>query len=227
MKPQAQPSAFSSPFTEGHTIFRLSGLFVLGVVIAMLLTWVMYILIQFGEQRLDETRRVQILDFVRVKRDEVSRRTEQRAERPKADQPPPAPEAPPSDAEGSDAVLAVSAMPVVADLDIQAGGFSLGSSEGEYLPIVKVAPVYPPTAASRGLEGFCTVEYTVTINGATRDISVVEGQCSDAVFRRPSVMAAERFKYKPRVINGEPVEVHGVRNRFVYSLEGGGKGEGR
>lgn len=219
-----KPSSFTSPFVERNTGLRLAGLLVLGAFIAMLLTWIMHVLIQSGEQQLDESRRTHILDFVRLKREEVSQRMEHRAERPKADQPPPAPEAPRTESAGSDVALAVSAMPLVAEMEIQSGGFAFGSGEGEYLPIVKVAPVYPPTAAARGLEGFCTVEYTVTINGSTRDIQVLEAQCSDAVFRRPSIMAAERFKYKPRVINGEPVEVNSVRNRFIYTLDGESKG---
>jgi protein TonB len=39
------------------------------------------------------------------------------------------------------------------------------------------------------------------------------------VFEDASVKAALKFKYKPRVIDGEPVEVAGVRNRFLYELE--------
>ena len=38
-------------------------------------------------------------------------------------------------------------------------------------------------------------------------------------FEDASVKAAMKFKYKPRVIDGEPVEVVGVRNRFLYELE--------
>lgn len=93
------------------------------------------------------------------------------------------------------------------------GGFG---SDGEYLPIVKVAPKYPSRASSRGLEGYCTVEYTVTKSGETRDIKVVD--CPDTVFARASVQAAEKFKYKPRVVDGEPIEVPGVRNRFTFQM---------
>src|SRR5690606_14553960 len=98
------------------------------------------------------------------------------------------------------------------------------SGDGDYLPIVKVAPEYPSTAASRGIEGFCMVEFTVTTAGTTRDVRVVEGECTNkegkptSVFNRASIRAAERFKYRPKVLDGEPIEVPGIRNRFVFEL---------
>ena len=94
------------------------------------------------------------------------------------------------------------------------GGFS---SDGEYLPIVKVAPIYPRRAQTRGIEGYCVVEYTVTITGGTRDPKVLD--CSSSMFASASLRASLKFKYKPRVIDGEPVEVTGVLNKFTYELE--------
>jgi len=97
-------------------------------------------------------------------------------------------------------------------------GLGLSASDGEYLPIVKVAAVYPRRAQTRGITGYCIVEYTVTTSGATRDPVAVDCQPA-GVFDRASVKAALKFKYKPRVIDGEAVEVAGVRNRFIYELE--------
>jgi len=39
------------------------------------------------------------------------------------------------------------------------------------------------------------------------------------MFHRPSLQAALKFKYKPRVIDGQTVEVRGVRNKFTYLIE--------
>lgn len=104
-------------------------------------------------------------------------------------------------------------------VDIKIGGPGLAVSDGEYLPIVKVAPIYPNRAAQRGIEGHCTVEYTVTTSGAIRDPFVVESDCTSSLFQRASIKAALKFKYKPRVIDGSAVEVAGVRNRFTYKLD--------
>ena len=94
----------------------------------------------------------------------------------------------------------------------------MSSGDGEYLPIVKVAPIYPRRAQTRGITGYCIVEYTVTKSGSIRDPQPVD--CSPSgVFERASVKAAEKFKYKPRVVDGEPIEVAGVQNKFTYELE--------
>jgi hypothetical protein len=53
--------------------------------------------------------------------------------------------------------------------------------------------------------------------GSTKDISIYES--SSSVFERAALDAAAKFKYKPRVIDGEPVEVPGVRNRITFVLE--------
>ena len=90
--------------------------------------------------------------------------------------------------------------------------------EADYLPIVKVAPLYPEEAVSQGLTGHCDLEFTVTPQGTTADIRVIE--CTDSIFEQPSVQALLKFKYKPRVADGAPVAVSGVRNRFTYTISG-------
>ena len=104
------------------------------------------------------------------------------------------------------------------DGDLGIGGLSFDSSDGEYLPIVKIAPVYPHRAQYQGIEGECVVVFTVTTTGSTRDVQVLEGLCTDKMFHKPSIEAAKKFKYKPRIIDGEAVEVHGIKNRFIYDL---------
>ncbi|MFT5083644.1 MAG: protein TonB [Lentisphaeria bacterium] len=96
------------------------------------------------------------------------------------------------------------------------GGIGGFSSDGDYLPIVKPAPKYPSRAAAKGKEGYCTVEYTVTTTGETKDVVIVD--CPDSIFSKASLKAAKKFKYKPKVIDGEPIEVPGVRNRFTFEM---------
>lgn len=213
--------SFNKPvFEDRHYVLRIAITLLGGVIVAGFLTWFMSVLIEFGEQSVDESARVHILDFVRIKRDESSEKKRERAERPKTSEAPPAPSTPElSDAQGDVNSLGVSDLPVTLDVGLNLGGVNSGISEGEFLPIVKVAPVYPASAASRGIEGECLVEYSVTETGATKNIHVVDDQCSYVGFRRPSIAAAARFKYKPRIINGEAVEVARVRNLFLFTLE--------
>ncbi len=105
-----------------------------------------------------------------------------------------------------------------ANINIEISSSGMSSGDGEYLPIVKVAPIYPRRAQTRGISGYCIVSYTVTKSGSIRDPQAVD--CEPAgVFERASVKAATKFKYKPRVVDGEPIEVAGVQNKFTYELE--------
>ncbi len=206
-------------FEDSSYLLRIFITIFPGLVVAGFLTWFMYVLIQFSGNKLDESARVYILDFVRLDRQESSDRKERKLERPKTEQAPPMPATPEnSEAESDFDAIGISDIPA-GDMEVDIGGLGISAGEGEFLPIVKVAPVYPLSAATRGLEGECTVEYTVTTTGATRDIHVLDSRCTDSVFRRPSINAAKRFKYKPRIINGEAVEVLNVHNVFIYTLE--------
>ena len=93
-------------------------------------------------------------------------------------------------------------------------------ADGEYLPIVKVAPVYPQRAITRGIEGYVLLEFVVTTSGAVRDPVVVEAK-PPGIFDRAAIQAALKFKYRPKVSNGERMEVSGVRNLIKFELEGG------
>jgi len=105
-----------------------------------------------------------------------------------------------------------------AKVNVSINSSGMSSGDGEYLPIVKVAPIYPRRAQTRGITGYCIVEYVVTKTGSIRDPQPVDCQ-PQGVFERASLKAAEKFKYKPRVVDGEPIEVAGVQNKFTYELE--------
>lgn len=197
---------------------------VIGVALAAIVTaglfWTMSYLIKATSGALDESGMTNIVDFVRLKRDESIQRRQLKPEKPQPPQtPPPQPPAPQLDSLNPNAEkIAISAVPVETDIEMS-GGFSLGVGEGDYLPIVKVAPIYPQRALSRGIEGYCVVSYTVTRNGTIRDPFVVESQCTSSLFHSASVQASLKFKYKPRVIDGQAVEVPGVQNKFTYEIE--------
>ncbi|WP_111493520.1 TonB family protein [Marinobacter bohaiensis] len=103
---------------------------------------------------------------------------------------------------------------------VDGSGFNLGQRQaGEFQPLVKIAPVYPGRALNRGVEGDCTVRYTVTPQGTVTDVVVVEDACDSYLFETPSIDAARRFRYQPRMVNGEAVAVPGVRNKFEFRIQ--------
>ena len=132
------------------------------------------------------------------------------------------PEEPPPDLEpidfDTDIDMNVANTAPTTGINLKLSSSGMSSGDGEYLPIVKVAPIYPRRAQTRGISGYCIVEYTVTKTGSIRDPQAVDCQPS-GIFESASVKAAEKFKYKPRVVDGEPIEVAGVQNKFTYELE--------
>lgn len=85
-----------------------------------------------------------------------------------------------------------------------------------YLPVSKQAPDYPMRAMDQGLEGECTVSYTVNAQGRIENPKA-EADCHP-LFVRPSINAAKQFRYQPRMINGQAVSVAQVRNVFQYRI---------
>jgi protein TonB len=196
---------------------------VIGLILALAVTlslfWLMQYLIATADRTLNDAGAGNLIDFVRVKRDEsVKARQLKPKKPPPPESAPPQPPTPQLDNLNPNAEkIAIRAVPVETDIEMT-GGFSLGVGEGDYLPIVKVAPIYPNRALTRGIEGFCVVMYTVTRQGTTKDPVVVEDMCTSTLFHRASVNAALKFKYKPRIMDGEAVEVPGVQNKFTYEI---------
>ena len=192
---------------------------VLALAVTLSLFWLMQYLIATADRSLNDDGAGNLVDFVRVKRDEAIERRQLKPKKPpQPEAPPPQPPTPQLDNLNPDVgKIAISAVPVETDIEMT-GGFSLGVGEGDYLPIVKVAPIYPNRALTRGIEGFCVVQYTVTRSGTTKDPVVIESQCTSTLFHRASLNASLKFKYKPRIMDGEAVEVPGVQNKFTYEI---------
>jgi protein TonB len=195
---------------------------IVAIAIASAINWgllsVMQYLIATGKAAITDDSTVRFVDFVRVKREETVETKKQKPKKPpKPDNPPPT--APPSsqDSVNPNAIsTAMSPIATAASMDIGMGGF--GNADGDYLPIVKVAPIYPRRALTRGLEGWVLLEFTVTKLGTVTDVRVVESDPPN-IFDKAAVAAAEKFKYKPKVVNGEPIDTAGVLHKISFELE--------
>ncbi len=191
---------------------------VLGVVVTLSLLFIMQLLIASGKAALSEPRDRAQLDFVRVKRNENLNVEDFTPEKPP---PPPEvpPETPPQEMDTVDPnapTISIPAPTVTADTNIGGPG-GMNIAEGDYLPIVRVAPVYPARALSRGLEGYVDMSFTVTAAGTVSDPIVLFSTSS--LFERAATRAVLKFKYKPRVVDGIPVEVSGVKTRISFQIE--------
>lgn len=199
-------------------IIRYALSIVIGVVVTLSLLFVMQLLIASGKAALTEPRARAQLDFVRVKRNENLN-----VEDFTPDKPPPPPEVPPEtppqemdNIDPNAPTINIAPPSVSADTNIGGPG-GMNIAEGDYLPIVRVAPVYPARALSRGLEGYVDMSFTVTTAGTVRDPIVMFSTSS--LFERAATRAVLKFKYKPRVVDGVPVDVPGVKTRISFQIE--------
>ena len=198
----------------GRYVFSI----VVGSFITLTLIFVMHLLIEHAEDAISNERERHQLDFVRIKRNETLNTEELTPEKPP--KPPEVPpEVPPQDLDVVDPnapTIKIPAPEVSANVDIGGPG-GMNIAEGDYLPIVRVAPIYPARALSRGVEGYVDMSFTVTTAGAVKDPIVIFSTSS--LFERAATRAVLKFKYKPRVVDGVPVEVPGVKTRISFQIE--------
>ncbi len=189
-----------------------------GVAVTFGLLFLMQFLIETGESALTDPKKRYFLEFVRVKRQEVVNMEEPKPEKPPKPQQPPPDTPPPSQDDIDPNAPAINVRPPSTTTDVSISGpGSLSYTDGEYLPIVRVAPIYPSRALSRGIEGYVDLEFTVTTAGTVKDPVVI--YTTSSLFNRAAVRAVLKFKYKPRVVDGQPVEVPGVKTRIRFELE--------
>ncbi len=106
------------------------------------------------------------------------------------------------------------------DTGLQLSNATISATDGDYLPLVAIAPQYPTRAAQRGITGWCLVSFTVDGQGnVNADTIIVVDAEPPNIFNRSSERAAARFKFQPRVIDGVGVSVPGVQYLFTYVLE--------
>jgi protein TonB len=191
---------------------------VIGVFVTLSLLFVMHLLIEYGESAISKDRVRHKLEFVRVKRNESVNTDDYTPEKPPKPPETP-PETPPQDMDNVDPdapTINIAAPTVSSSMEIGGPG-GMNIAEGDYLPIVRVAPVYPARALSRGLEGYVDMSFTVTTAGTVTNPIV--SFSTSSLFERAATRAVLKFKYKPRVVDGIPVEVSGVKTRITFKIE--------
>ena len=71
---------------------------------------------------------------------------------------------------------------------------------------------------SRGIEGWVLLTFTITPEGTTKDIEVLDAD-PKGYFERAAKDAVRRYKYKPRIENGVAVDWPGVQLVISFKME--------
>ena len=97
------------------------------------------------------------------------------------------------------------------DVPMTGGGPFLGgfanvdkTAEGDIIPLVRIQPQYPRRAAIAKIEGWVEMEFTITETGSVTDPKVLNAN-PPRIFDREAIRAILKWKFKPRVIDGQAV----------------------
>jgi protein TonB len=186
---------------------------VAGSFVTLALFYFMSTLISGSKKQPDPNEMGSVVDFIRVKQEEQVK-TRDRA-KPKE---PPPPKKPPQKPKLD---VASQDKPQSQDLNMRTpkmadslkggmgpylgGGGGGPSGDAEEMPIVRINPQWPQKARIRGIEGYVTVSFTITKTGSIRDVEVVDAN-PPRIFNRVVKKAVLRWKYKPKYVDGQPVE---------------------
>ena len=141
--------------------------------------------------------------------------------REKPEQPPPPPEM--NLAKNINPSEAVGEIMPMADASVELGkatSLGAGGGDSDVVPLVRVDPQYPPKAKQRRIEGWVDIQFTISPAGTVQDPKVV-GANPPSVFEQSALRAVRRWRYSPKVVDGEAVARYGVGVRIRFLIGGG------
>jgi protein TonB len=104
--------------------------------------------------------------------------------------------------------------PAVASAPRPHGPVRISSGVAAGLILQKVMPVYPPIAKATHTAGAVTLQAIISKTGTIENLRVIGGP---AMLQQASVDAVKQWRYRPFLLNGEPVEVE-TTIAVIYSL---------
>ena len=167
----------------------------------------------------------QIVDLIRIEEEQIVQ-TKRRV-KPEKPPPPKAPPPPPKLQVTNEARPQKHAMRIdLPSIDVStaagAGPYlgtwepGQGAPEGEAEPVVRINPQYPRQALVDGTEGYVKFEVLIGTDGSVLDVKVTEAE-PGRLFVRNALRAVRRWIFKPRVVDGVPVE-RWAKTSIVFEL---------
>lgn len=95
--------------------------------------------------------------------------------------------------------------------------FGGGIEDADSRPIVRISPKYPVDAARQGIEGWVQLEFTIDASGIVKDIKVTDAE-PKRIFNREAIRALRKWKYRPQLVNGKPVDLPDQRVVLDFNL---------
>lgn len=105
---------------------------------------------------------------------------------------------------------------------LKSGGPAVGGMGGalgsEVTPLVRIEPQYPRKAAMQKIEGWVTLQFNITPAGTVSDVQILDSK-PPRIFDRAAIKALRKWKYRPKIENGKPVEQKNLKVQLKFTLE--------
>ena len=187
------------------------------IVVTFGLFYLMQALILGKDMKLGEMSGTMI-DFVRLKKDsDLDIKKRKMPDKKEPEEPPPPPNL--TTARSNKPSQEMGDMAFAIDVDVEVGGasFAIAASDTDIVPIVRVNPQYPLRASERGIEGWVELSFSISKLGTVKDPAVLNSHPS-SIFDRAALKAIKKWKYNPKIEDGEPMERPGVKVRLKFAL---------
>ena len=196
---------------------RLIGSAIGAILVTLALVTIMQSLVAMGDGGLTKNKGVRIEDFLRTMDDSDTQ--SKKRELPDKEEVEEAPEMEQMELEAAPSELKMDGMGISAQPDLAlAGGVGVGSADMDTVPLVRVAPRYSPRAQSRGIDGWVQLEFTITPQGTVTDVKIIDAE-PRGYFERSAKRAVQKYKYKPKVMDGKAVSRPGIQLVISFDME--------
>ncbi|RZA12007.1 MAG: energy transducer TonB, partial [Proteobacteria bacterium] len=98
-------------------------------------------------------------------------------------------------------------------------GESDGGVTSNWEPATRVDPVFPVEAREKGIEGYVLLSLDIDEEGKPENLSVVKAEPRN-LFEKEARAAVRKWRYKPRMVNGQAVKVLGHQVRVEFKFNG-------
>ncbi len=205
-----------------HAVWRRGASIAGGTFVALALFLLMTVLIDGGQGQPGTATAGQIVDLIHLQEEEIVPRKVRVLPKkpPRKEPPPPVRITQSNDIEPQREPLRIDFPTIGAT----GGGPIIGpwkpgapAPEGEAIPIQRVNPQYPQQALMDGTEGYVSLEVLIGTDGRVLEAKVTEA-APGRVFVGSAIRAVRRWKFKPRVVDGVPVE-RWAKTSIVFKLD--------
>ncbi|AZQ09961.1 MULTISPECIES: energy transducer TonB [Shewanella] len=198
---------------------------IIGALVTFGLFWFMAALVGGGATRHDNSTESPVIEITMDRQDAKAQNKPRVVPKP-----PPPPEQPPKpDTTPPDTSTNIDGGLTFNMGGLEAGGASTGfklgnmmTRDGDATPIVRIEPQYPIAAARDGKEGWVQLRFTINEIGGVDDVEVIAAE-PKRVFDKEAIRALKKWKYKPKVVDGQAQKQTGMTVQLDFKLDKGGK----